>query len=683
MANTIVSETDSKFPFWWQLKEFPIFCGFTDMKRPVGIDGVMGIAEAATTGRLGTYDQAKAIKHPYVGLSLLHPFEIKPDQYLVCIDLDWKNATDYQPHTQQLQLMTYLNKCGAAYETSLSGHGAHYWVTIPKDKIPKCITLPENRQIEFFSGFSGQKKNILLTDWDFTGELKEVNVMDYLPSNSKVDDAKLLLNCIDAEDYQEWISVGMILKKELSDLGYELWDQWSRKSNKYDPFIMSQKWDSFKKEDGIGIKQLIRLSKKYGFQGQINSFNNPDEDFNIHSTDILFPDIIDPDTGEVLVKDIWEGRIIEPMTVLTSPNWVIDGFMADGLTLIAGAPGVGKTSAIVPLAMQVAGFYSHFSNISIKIRRKVIYLSEDTGQVQRIQYALQKRLKRIEADLPIEWPEISEWFKVVATKRSSASDIAKLAILAAKNISQFPDITGQLVDIKPLIVIDTASASFNVDSENDNAEIAKYISAIKEGLIARGYPVWVVTHTPKALKRADVRDFSARGAGAWEGDANCVAYLFQEEGLEERFLKLGKHRYQSDFDEVAFESNLYAEFVTDQLRGAIEISVRWAIPSKSMESKRIEAKEMAKEEKFENLKNSRKTEILDVIQSEINAGRYPNKRSIRNLIKGRTEEIMAIIDDLIEAGSIMEIDLPDDLKVGNKKTSLVPNYREPLENPFK
>ena len=92
---------------------------------------------------------------------------------------------------------------------------------------------------------------------------------------------------------------------------------------------------------------------------------------------------------------------------------------------------------------------------------------------------------------------------------------------------------------------------------------------------------------------------------------------------------------------------------------------------------------MAKEEKFENLKNSRKTEILDVIQSEINAGRYPNKRSIRNLIKGRTEEIMAIIDDLIQAGSIMEIDLPDDLKVGNKKTSLVPNYREPLENPFK
>jgi len=683
MANPIVSETDSKNPFWFEFKEFPIFCGFTDQKRPVGIDGIMGIAEAATTGRLGTYDQAKAIQHPYVGLSLLHPLMLEPDLYLVCIDLDWKNAADYQPHPQQMQLMTYLNKVGAAYETSLSGHGAHYWVLMPKDKIPKCITLPENRQIEFFSGFSGQKKNILLTDWDFTGVLKEINVMDYLPSNSKADDVKLLLSCIEAEDYQEWISVGMILKKELSELGFELWDQWSRKSPKYDPFIMSQKWESFKKEDGIGIRQLIRLSKKYGFQGQINSFNNPEEDFNIDNADSVFSNIIDPDTGEILVKDIWESRIIEPMTVLTSPNWVIDGFLADGLTLIAGAPGVGKTSAILPLAMQVAGFYSHFSNVSIKIRRKVIYLSEDTGQVQRIQYALQKRLKRTEADLPIEWPEIGDWFKVVATKRSSASDIAKLAILAAKNVSHFPDIDGELLEIKPLIVIDTASASFNVDSENDNAEIAKYISAIKEGLIGRGYPVWVVTHTPKALKRADVRDFSARGAGAWEGDANCVAYLFQEDGLEERFLKLGKHRYQSDFDEVAFESNIYAEFVTDQLRGPIEISVRWAIPSKSMESKRIEAKELAKEEKYESIKQSRKAEIIDVIQKEIAAGRYPSKRSVRQLVPGRTEEVMSIIDGLIEDESILEVDLPAELKVGAKRTSLVPNFREPIENPFK
>jgi len=352
---------------------------------------------------------------------------------------------------------------------------------------------------------------------------------------------------------------------------------------------------------------------------------------------------------------------------------VIDGFLADGLTLIAGAPGVGKTSAIVPLAMQVAGFSSHFSNVSIYIRRKVIYLSEDTGQVQRIQYALQKRIRRTHGDSEFGWPEIADWFKVVATKRSSASDIAKLAILAAKHETVFKDYSGNDAQIKPLIVIDTASASFNVESENDNAEIAKYISAIKEGLIGRGFPVWVVTHTPKALKRADVRDFSARGAGAWEGDANCVAYLFQEDGLEERFLKLGKHRYQADFDEVAFETNIYTEFVTDPLRGPVELSVRWAIPSKSMESKRIEAKELAKEEKMESAKQSRKTEIIDILNSEIAAGKYPTKRSVRNLVSGRTEEIGAIIDALIDDGSIMEVDLPAELKVGAKRTSLVPN----------
>jgi len=38
---------------------------------------------------------------------------------------------------------------------------------------------------------------------------------------------------------------------------------------------------------------------------------------------------------------------------------------------------------------------------------------------------------------------------------------------------------------------------------------------------------------------------------------------------------------------------------------------------------------------------------------------------------------------LIEDESILEVDLPAELKVGAKRTSLVPNFREPIENPFK
>jgi len=109
------------------------------------------------------------------------------------------------------------------------------------------------------------------------------------------------------------------------------------------------------------------------------------------------------------------------------------------------------------------------------------------------------------------------------------------------------------------------------------------------------------------------------------------------------------------------------------LRGPVELSVRWAIPAKSMESKRIEAKELAKEEKMESAKQSRKTEIIDILNLEIAAGKYPTKRSIRNLINCRVEDLNAIIDALIEDGSIIEVDLPAELKVGAKKTSLVPN----------
>ena len=684
MVKSIISTTDSEKPFWWPYKDIPIFCGFTDQKRPIGIDGVMGIAESATSGKLGTHDQAQALNHPYVGLSLLHPMEIN-GLYLVCIDLDWKNAKDYCPHPTQLALMTQLNHMNVAYETSLSGHGAHYWALMHPEDIPKCINLSENRQIEFFSGFAGQKKNILLTDWDASGELKQLNINDLLPKQTKIEEIQTMLGYIPAEDYDQWIKIGMILKKEMGDLGFELWDQWSRKSEKYDPFIMSTKWVSFKKDNGVGIGSFIRLCRENGFQNRIHNFDNAEDDFaqpvNNADDNEVIKHIINSETGEIIQeiiqKDIWEPRIVPPMWELKSPNWVIDGFFADGLTLIAGAAGVGKTSAIVPLAMQVAGFYSHFSNIAVKIRRKVIYLSEDTGQVQRIQYALHKRIKRNQEDSDISIEEISDWFKVVATKRSSAADIAKLSVLGLKHTIPFTDLDGVIVDIKPLIVIDTASASFNVDSENDNAEVGKYVAAIKESLIAKDFPVWVVTHTPKALKRADVRDFSARGAGAWEGDANCVSYLFQEDGLDERFLKLGKHRYQAEYDEVAFETYIYSEIIRDNLRGMVDLSVRWAIPSKSQESKRLEAKEQAQEEKADKFKDYKKKEIVDAVKAEVAKGNLPSKRTVRDLVKGKASLIEDAINGLIEDGTLDEIPLPIELVKGAKKTSLM------VADPFK
>ena len=42
-----------------------------------------------------------------------------------------------------------------------------------------------------------------------------------------------LLQYIGADDYQNWIKVGMGLKSEFGDSGLQLWDKWSQSSEKY------------------------------------------------------------------------------------------------------------------------------------------------------------------------------------------------------------------------------------------------------------------------------------------------------------------------------------------------------------------------------------------------------------------------------------------------------------------
>ena len=60
-----------------------------------------------------------------------------------------------------------------------------------------------------------------------------------------------------ADDYQEWVGVGMALSA-LGEAGLGLWDDWSRQSGKYAPGECEKKWRSFAPGDGLGLGSLAR-----------------------------------------------------------------------------------------------------------------------------------------------------------------------------------------------------------------------------------------------------------------------------------------------------------------------------------------------------------------------------------------------------------------------------------------
>jgi hypothetical protein len=66
-------------------------------------------------------------------------------------------------------------------------------------------------------------------------------------------------------DYHSWVQVGMALKAELGEPGFELWDDWSAGSPKYDAGQMAAKWRSFSGR-GITAGTLFHLAKQHGWR---------------------------------------------------------------------------------------------------------------------------------------------------------------------------------------------------------------------------------------------------------------------------------------------------------------------------------------------------------------------------------------------------------------------------------
>ena len=79
----------------------------------------------------------------------------------------------------------------------------------------------------------------------------------------------------EVDRYDDWLEVGMS-QQELDEVGFGLWDDWSRQSPKYSPGETREKWRSFQagSQDGpttVGLGTLFRRAEAYGIKGHLAS----------------------------------------------------------------------------------------------------------------------------------------------------------------------------------------------------------------------------------------------------------------------------------------------------------------------------------------------------------------------------------------------------------------------------
>jgi len=357
-------------------------------------------------------------------------------------------------------------------------------------------------------------------------------------------------------------------------------------------------------------------------------------------------------SGAVDSSDLAGFHILEMPDGIKATEFVVDGFLPNGVTVISGAPGAGKTTNLVPMAASVAHLIPKEWGFHPKRRRIVVWLSEHPEQVIDTIEAI---LREPGAAPREEW---RQWFKVVTTKRSSPQELADL--IAAVN-ARFSWQNERGVWIRPLIVWDTAAATIDVDNENDNTVISKAISTAKR--VLDGGALWVIHHTPKADKDADsVQAMSARGGGAFEGDANCTAYLFTDKQTGCRVLGLGKVRFSPEFSEVHFSTARHTETIVDEFDGqALDKTVTAGIPS-------MGSKEGRQQEKKDSHKQGQMDAILQAAVEAANKGevcsgnqliQWVRESSGKSIGNGQREELL---DRMKANGMLRAVDIPEEVR---------------------
>jgi hypothetical protein len=280
---------------------------------------------------------------------------------LACVDIDPRNGGN---ETLE-RLETERGKFQTDVHQYSGGGGQHFFFLRPEsaDGIPgtlgpgvdmllnKYVLLePSNHksggQYEWEASSDPTDGNAPgpLPDWirDLAIERKQsdapIGGLRYADAVLQSELREALRDC-DADDRDTWVRVGMALR-ELGDVGFVLWDGWSRQSSKYRPGETRWKWQNdFKPGAGISYESVFHIAKES--KKKADEFDLDSMDLSC-ADDASIIDLVDPDKREVIcgLETIKASNVR-----IRNTDWLWPGrIQLRAMTILAGMAGTGKST---------------------------------------------------------------------------------------------------------------------------------------------------------------------------------------------------------------------------------------------------------------------------------------------------------------------------------------------------
>ena len=454
------------------------------------------------------------------------------------------------------------------------------------------------------------------------------------------DDLRSALRHVDADDYTTWVNVGLVLKP-YGENGYKIWTEWASKSEKFNAAAQRRKWErDIDRPHSITYRSIFRMAIDNGWSGNEKSAT------------------AEPAKMEKGTHPLSLSRAVPSgASDVTLFEFIFDDYMSVGVNVIAGAPGVGKTTLIVPLALTAAHICPKDYALKPSIRRNVIIITESVVQVQRVIYSV------------YNWgyvggtPQLFEdRVKIIGAKRLDPKIVAQVAEEYREWTVENKKADGTSYFALPLVVFDTANAVFDLENENDNAEVGRAMAHVKQAFA--DFPLIIITHAAKALGSLESDYLSPRGASAWAGDAQGVYLVFRDGETQDspRVLKAAKVRFPTVFDEMAFDIVKNSETHKDVLGYDKEIWFMHSVARPLKSGERSQLKEDLKAQREEAQMTAMCAEMLNLIRNNENQSRtfYERLSVSQGGVKGSKERKLQAIEMLLDQGSIeiVELDKP-------------------------
>lgn len=336
---------------------------------------------------------------------------------------------------------------------------------------------------------------------------------------------------------------------------------------------------------------------------------------------------------------------------LPAVEFLIPGIMQVGAVLLAGPPGKGKSSALLPLMMSVAGLRGALNNDPLRpeVTRRVVYCSEDPAQAHRIIRAVWEQTPACLRPKP---EDLALGLRIVEAKRRSVGNLVQAAPELAEMYLNHAHADGSTVLAAPVLVLDTLPTTVMLESENDNAEVSNMLAVLRQRL--PGVPIVLVAHT------AHGDPTKARGATAFAGDVQQVCILVEDDDTHQRRIDVSgfKHRFETPYAGLLLEHRRVTLEAQTILGTRITQSVSF---SNARHEERAAREKAISDEAVQAIKDQHSDDrgrMLKAAEEAQELGNPLSKTDIMGATGRRPVNVLAAFNELVSEGWLFRVFVP-------------------------